>query len=96
MPDVRHPGPISVDVDLGVGDLRSWRPTGPTRSSRCSRDAEARRRRGRRGTRVEFSGGRLVVATPKRWRRWTPFGGAGEWVDIRIESPDRLRRPGTR
>ena len=89
MPTFDTPGPISVDVDLGVGDLRivasdredtvvDVRP----RDAGKPDDVEAAA-----GTRVEFAGGRLVIATPKRWRRWTPFGGAGEWVDVRIELP---------
>lgn len=89
MPTFDTPGPISVDVDLGVGDLRI------VASDRTDTVVEVQPRDASKqddvqaaaGTRVEFAAGRLVIATPKRWRRWTPWGGAGEWVDVRIELP---------
>ena len=39
-----------------------------------------------RQTRVEYSGGRLLVKAPKSWRQYTPFGGS-ESVDVQIELP---------
>lgn len=82
------PEPISVTVELSVGDVRieasdrtdtvvEVRPSDPDRKS----DVAAARQ-----TRVDFSGGRLVVKTPSGWRPHA-FFGRGESVDVHIELP---------
>jgi hypothetical protein len=82
------PSPISITVELGVGDLRvtasdrddtvvDVRPTNPARKS----DVTAAEQ-----TRVEFANGALFVKTPKSWRQWAPWGG-GESVDVVIDVP---------
>lgn len=88
MPRFTTPEPISVTVELGVGDVlieasdRSdtvvdVRPSDPAQKA----DVTAAER-----TRVEYASGRLLVKAPKGLRRWTPWGG-GESIDVRIELP---------
>jgi DUF4097 and DUF4098 domain-containing protein YvlB len=82
------PEPISVTVEVGVGDIRieasdrtdtivEVRPTDPAKKG----DVTAAEQ-----TRVEYAGGRLQITTPKRWRRYTPMGG-GESIDVQIDLP---------
>jgi DUF4097 and DUF4098 domain-containing protein YvlB len=88
MPTFDTPEPISVTVELGVGDLRivagdrtdttvEVRPSDPGKQA----DVTAAEQ-----TRVEYTGGRLLIKTPKNWKRYTPRGG-GESVDVQIELP---------
>jgi hypothetical protein len=94
------PDPISVSVGLGTGDLRiaagdrhdtvvEVRPSDPARGS----DVSAAER-----TRVEFTGGALVVRAPTRWGEDAPWPmraastllgprGGGESVDVEIALP---------
>ncbi|MGI9185727.1 MAG: DUF4097 family beta strand repeat-containing protein [Solirubrobacteraceae bacterium] len=44
-------------------------------------------------TRVEYSGGRLLVKATGRWRSWSPFGYGGS-VDVSIELPTGSRVTG--
>ena len=86
------PGPISVTVELGVGDVRivatdrtdtvvDVRPSDPTRKA----DVAAAEQ-----TQIEFANGRLLIKTPKLPHRWSPFGpfGNGGSVDAVIELPE--------
>jgi hypothetical protein len=88
------PEPISLTVELGVGDLRivaadrtdtvvDVRPSDPSRRA----DVIAAEQ-----TRVELTAGGLQIKAPKGWRQWT-FRGGRESVDVRIELPagSRLR-----
>ena len=88
MPTFQTPKPITVDVDLGVGDIHidaSERtdtvvevlPTDPDKPG----DVTAAER-----TRVELAGDRLVIRGPRGWRQWTPRGGR-ESIDVRISLP---------
>ena len=88
MPTFDTPGPISVTLEVGVGDIRivargrtdtivEVRPTDPTKKG----DVTAAEQ-----TRVEFAGGRLQIRAPKGWRRYTPLGG-GESIDVQIDLP---------
>ena len=74
MPVFDTPEPISVTVELGVGDLRivtgdradtvvEVRPSDPAKKG----DVTAAEQ-----TRVEYTGGRLLIKAPKSWRRYTP------------------------
>lgn len=82
------PEPISVTIDLGVGDVRiiaSGRTdtvveVRPSRISKAS-DVEAAER-----ARVEFADSRLLVVTPKSWKHYTPFSRDGR-IDVTIELP---------
>jgi hypothetical protein len=88
MPTFDTPEPISVTVELGVGDLRivasdrtdtmvEVRPSDPTKKD----DVTAAEQ-----TRVEYAGGRLLIKAPKNWRQYT-FRGGGESVDVQVELP---------
>jgi DUF4097 and DUF4098 domain-containing protein YvlB len=88
MPTFDTPEPISVTVELGVGDLRivasdrtdtlvEVRPSDPAKKA----DVTAAEQ-----TRVEYASGRLLIKAPKSWRRYAPHGG-GESIDAQIELP---------
>lgn len=88
MPTFDTPGPISVTLEIGVGDVRivasdrsdtvvEVRPSDPAKSG----DVDAAEQ-----TRVEFTGGRLLIKAPKNWRRFTPRGGA-ESIDVELALP---------
>jgi Putative adhesin len=88
MPTFDTPEPISVTVELGVGDLRivasdrpdtmvEVRPSDPAKEA----DVTAAEQ-----TRVEYAGGRLLIKAPKSWRQFTRRGG-GESVDVQVELP---------
>jgi Putative adhesin len=84
------PEPISVTVELSVGDLRvvasgrtetavDVRPSDPSNRS----DVMAAEQ-----TLVEFANGRLLVRAPKGWRKWSPLGPRGhESIDVQIQVP---------
>jgi hypothetical protein len=84
------PEPISVTVELGVGDLRvvasertdtevDVRPSDPSNRS----DVMAAEQ-----TLVEYANGRLLVRAPKGWRKWSPLGPRGhESIDVQIHVP---------
>jgi hypothetical protein len=85
------PEPISVSLEIGIGDLRlvasdgietvvEVRPTDPTKEG----DVNAANQ-----TRVEFASGSLLVRGPKNWRQWTPWGPSGgrESIDVEIHLP---------
>jgi len=88
MPTYDTPQPISVSVELGVGDLTiqagdrsdtavEVRPSDPDRKA----DVAAAEQ-----TRVEYSAGRLLVRAPKGWKEYSPWGGNGS-VTVTIELP---------
>jgi hypothetical protein len=88
MPTFETPRPITVDVELGVGDIRidaSERtdtvvevlPSDPGKPG----DVTAAEQ-----TRVDLAGARLVIRGPRGWRQWTPWGGR-ESIDVRISVP---------
>ena len=88
MPTFDTPEPISLTVELGVGDLRivasdrtdtmvEVRPSDPAKKA----DVTAAEQ-----TRVEYAGGRLLIKAPKNWRQYT-FRGGGESVDVQVELP---------
>jgi DUF4097 and DUF4098 domain-containing protein YvlB len=87
MPTFDTPEPISVTIDIGLGDIRiaasdrtdtavDVRPTNPARES----DVRAAEQ-----TRVEYAAGRLLVSGPKQ-RGLGVFGKTGS-VDLVIELP---------
>jgi hypothetical protein len=88
MPTFDTPAPISVTVELGVGDLRvnatertdtvvEVRPSDPGKKS----DVAAAEQ-----TRVEYANGSLLIKTPNGWRPFGPRKGADS-VDILIDVP---------
>lgn len=88
MPAFDTPKPISVELELGVGDLRvaasdradtvvEVEPSDPAKPS----DVTAAKK-----TRVEYANGVLQIKAPKGWKRYS-FRGGGESVDVLIELP---------
>ncbi len=88
MPTFETPTPITVDVELGVGDIRidaSERtdtvvevlPSDPDKSGDVTAAEQAR---------VDLTGARLVIRGPRGWRQRTPWGGR-ESIDVRISLP---------
>jgi DUF4097 and DUF4098 domain-containing protein YvlB len=88
MPTFATPEPISISLELSVGDVRiaasertetvvDVRPSDPAKRG----DVAAAEQ-----TRVECASGRLLVKAPKSWRQWTPKGG-GESIDVEIQVP---------
>ena len=88
MPTFDTPEPISVTLEVGVGDIRivasdrtdtivDVRPSDPAKRS----DVTAAEQ-----TRVEYANGRLLVKAPKGWRQWS-FRGGGESIDVEIGVP---------
>jgi hypothetical protein len=86
------PEPISVTVDLGVGDVRiaasdrtdttvEVRPSDPGTKADVTAAAQ---------TRVEFANGGLVVRAPKGWRQWTTWRGH-ESIEVEIGVPTGSR-----
>jgi DUF4097 and DUF4098 domain-containing protein YvlB len=88
MPTFDTPEPISVTVELGVGDLQI------VASDRTDTMVEVRPSDGAKKsdvtaaeqTRVEYASGRLLIKAPKSWRQYT-FRGGGESIDVQVELP---------
>jgi Toastrack DUF4097 len=88
MPAFDTPQPIIATIEVGVGDIRiaaseradtvvEVRPSHPDKRE----DVLAAEQ-----TRVELTGGRLLVKTPKSWKSWTPFSDGGA-IEVSIELP---------
>jgi Toastrack DUF4097 len=95
MPTYDTPEPISVSLELGVGDIRitasdrtetvvDVRPSDPASKD----DVTAAEQ-----TRVEFADGRLSIKAPKGWRQYTWWGGHGS-IDVEIALPAGSRLEG--
>jgi hypothetical protein len=89
MPSFDTPGPITLALEIGVGDVRivaseradtvvDVRPSDPAKKG----DVNAAEQ-----TRVELTGGRLLIKAPKTWRRYSPRGGADS-IDVEIALPE--------
>ena len=89
MPTFDTPNPISVDVEVGVGDIRieasdraetvvEVRPSDPAKKA----DVTAAEQ-----TRVEYASRHLLVKAPSGWRHWMPRRG-GESIDVLIGLPE--------
>jgi hypothetical protein len=87
MPTYDTPAPISVSLELGVGEIRitasertetvvEVRPSDPASKT----DVAAAEQ-----TRVEFADGRLSVKAPQSWRRFT--WGGHESIEVEIDLP---------
>lgn len=88
MPTFDTPDPITVTVDLGVGDLRiiASDRTDTTVEVQPSDQAKKADVTAAEQARVEYASGRLLVQAPRTWRQWTPWGGH-ESVDVQISLP---------
>ena len=88
MPTFDTPDPISVTLEIGVGDIRI------TASDRSDTVVEVRPSDGARKadvdvaeqTRVELAAGRLLIRAPRGWRYFGPWGGSGS-IDVEIALP---------
>ena len=88
MPTFDTPEPISVTVELGVGDLRiiASDRTDTQVEVRPSDAAKKADVAAAEQTRVEYTGGTLLIKAPKNWRQYT-FRGGGESIDVQVELP---------
>jgi hypothetical protein len=88
MPTFQTPEPISVTVEIGVGDIRvvAGDRTETTVEVRPSDAAKKGDVTAAEQTQVEYAAGRLVVKGPKGWRRYS-FRGPGDSIDVQIELP---------
>jgi hypothetical protein len=88
MPRFDTPEPISVTVELGVGDIRivASDRTDTIVEVRPSDDAKKSDVGAAQQARVEYDSGRLLVKAPKGWKRYTPRGG-GESIAVQIDLP---------
>ncbi len=84
MPVFATPEPISVTIEQGMGDARiiASQRTDTVVEVRPRDDSKASDIRAAEETRVEYSGGRLLVKTPKQ----RAFG-RGSAVDVTVELP---------
>lgn len=95
MPKFKTPEPISVTIDLAMGDARI------TASDRSDTVVEVRPRDESRAsdvkaadqTRVEYADGRLLVTPLKHWRQYSPFSSGGA-IDVTIDLPTGSRVDG--
>ena len=88
MAEFSTPEPISVAIEIIVGDVRitaddrsdtvvDVRPSDPDRRDDVTAAEQAR---------VEFEAGRLLVRTIRRWKSFSPFSDGGS-VDVHISLP---------
>lgn len=89
MPSFNTPEPISVTVEIGVGEIQieatdrqdTVVDVRPSDSAKKSDVAAAQQ------TRVEYANGQLLIKAPsKGWRQYT-FRGGGESIDVHISLP---------
>jgi hypothetical protein len=82
------PDPISLTVELGVGEIRiaAGDRTETVVTVQPSNSADKGDVAAAEQTQVELADGRLLIKAPKGWRHWTPWAG-GESVDVEIELP---------
>ncbi len=88
MPAFQTPEPIDATIELGVGNVRM---TAVDRADtlvevRPSNEAKPADVKAAEETRVEFTNGRLLIKTPKDWRRYSFFSIGGS-VEVTIELP---------
>ncbi|WP_426574023.1 DUF4097 family beta strand repeat-containing protein [Aquihabitans sp. McL0605] len=88
MPTFETPRPLTITVDLTVGDVRITAadrpdtvvtvvPADPTRAADVTAAHDIR---------VEHADGRLTISAPKQWKRFSPFDRSGS-VQVTIDVP---------
>ena len=82
------PEPISVTIDISVGDTRiiASDRTDTVVDVRPSNDSKTSDIEAAEQTRAEYADGRLLIKTPKHWTQYTPFRRVGS-IDVTIELP---------
>ena len=88
MPTFDTAEPISITVDISVGDTRiiARDRTDTVVDVRPSNDSNTSDIEAAEQTRVEYADGRLLIKTPKHWTQYTPFRRVGS-IDVTIELP---------
>jgi DUF4097 and DUF4098 domain-containing protein YvlB len=88
MPVFDTPEPISVQIDLPVGDawIKASDRADTVVEVRASNSSSKSDVSAAEQTRVEYADGRLLIKAPKSWRRYS-FFGPGSSVDVTIELP---------
>jgi DUF4097 and DUF4098 domain-containing protein YvlB len=88
MPTFDTPQPISVTVELGVGDIRIMASdrTDTIVEVQPSDGAKKADVTAAQQTRVEYASGRLLIKAAKGWKQYT-FRGGGESIDVQISLP---------
>ena len=88
MPVFDTPEPISVTVELGVGNIRivASDRTDTIVEMRPSNEAKKSDVAAAEQTRVEYADGRLLIKGPKNWRQFSLRGGR-ESIDVQIDLP---------
>src|SRR5947209_20099463 len=88
MPTFDTPEPISVTVELGVGDIRlvANDRTDTAVEVRPSDDAKKSDVTAAQQTRVEYASGRLLIKAAKGWRQYS-FRGGGASIDVKSDLP---------
>jgi hypothetical protein len=88
MPVFDTPEPISVHIDLPVGDawIKASDRADTVVEVRPSNDSSKSDVSAAEQTRVEYADGRLLIKAPRSWRRYS-FFGPGSSVDVTIELP---------
>jgi hypothetical protein len=89
MPTFETPEPVTVTVEIGVGDVRvvASERADAVVEVRPSDSGKRRDVKAAEQTRVEYAAGRLLIKAPKSWKSYSPLGFGGESVDIEIEVP---------
>jgi hypothetical protein len=89
MPTFDTPDPISVTLEIGIGDIRIAASDRPdtvveVRPSNAARkgDVELAEQ-----TRVELAAGRLLIRAPRGWRYYISPWGGDESIDVEIALP---------
>ncbi|WP_063003124.1 DUF4097 family beta strand repeat-containing protein [Nocardia salmonicida] len=88
MPTFQTSQPIAVTVDVACGDVTVVAADRAdavveVRPADASSKADVR---AAEQIQVEFAGGKLTVASPKKWKAFTPFGG-NPTVSVTVEVP---------
>ncbi|MEV0767100.1 hypothetical protein [Nocardia salmonicida] len=88
MPTFQTSQPIAVAVDVACGDVTVVAADRAdavveVRPADASSKADVR---AAEQIQVEFAGGKLTVASPKKWKAFTPFGG-NPTVSVTVEVP---------
>src|SRR5439155_9948823 len=88
MPVFDTPEPISVTVELGVGNIHivAGDRTDTIVEVRPSDEAKKSDVTAAEQTRVEYAGGRLLIKGPKNWRQFSPRRGSDS-IDVQIDLP---------
>jgi hypothetical protein len=88
MPTFDTPEPVSVTLEVAVGDVRivATNRTDTVVEVRPSNDAKKSDVIAAEQTRVEYANGTLLIKAPKGRRSYT-FRGGGESIDVQIDLP---------